>query len=72
MLRLIKHTESFVEDDESLCIQVLQHLRNMVERDVRFGRKVRFHKVFFSDKIACDQFKSSFAWYYVNTLGDHF
>ena len=40
MFRLIKHTESFVEDEEGLCIQVLQHLRNMVERETRFGRKV--------------------------------
>ncbi|CAB3997892.1 inositol 1,4,5-trisphosphate receptor-like [Paramuricea clavata] len=37
--RLIKHTERFVEDEEGLCIQVLQHLRNMVERETRFGRK---------------------------------
>lgn len=42
MFRLIKHTERFVEDEEGLCIQVLQHLRNMVERETRFGRKVGF------------------------------
>ena len=42
MFRLVKHTKRFVEAEEGLCIQVLQHLRNMVERDVRFGRKVRF------------------------------
>ena len=40
LFRLIKHTERFVEDEEGLCIQVLQHLRNMVERETRFGRKV--------------------------------
>jgi hypothetical protein len=57
VFRLIKHTERFVEDEEGLCIQVLQHLRNMVERETRFGRKVGFEDFI------------SWRDYYVNMIG---
>lgn len=41
-LRLIKHTKQLLEEnEEKLCIKVLQTLREMMTKDRGYGEKVR-------------------------------
>ena len=39
--RLIFHTNSLMDGDENLCIEVLRALQQMLEKESDFGEKVR-------------------------------
>lgn len=45
--RLIKHTKQLLEEnEEKLCIKVLQTLREMMTKDRGYGEKVRYSPSF--------------------------
>lgn len=45
--RLIKHTKQLLEEnEEKLCIKVLQTLREMMTKDRGYGEKVRYSPAF--------------------------